>query len=236
MGRSLSTDIKVIKTCHELVFHIRQQKSVGKSIGVVPTMGALHAGHLSLVEAANESTDETVVTIFVNPTQFAAGEDLDKYPRDLEADLEKLTALGVPTVFAPATEELYPPNCSTRVLPGEIANRLEGKFRPSHFGGVATIVLKLLNLTSADQAFFGQKDFQQLMVVKRMVADLNLPTEIVACPIVREPDGLALSSRNIYLSAAEREQALSVNKTLRYVQAQIHGGQERHGHQIRRDF
>ena len=152
-------------------------------------------------------------------------------PRDLEADLEKLTAFGAPTVFAPVKEELYPSNCSTQVLPSEIANRLEGRFRPSHFVGVATIVLKLLNLTSADRAFFGQKDFQQLMVVRRMVADLNVPTEIVSCPIVREADGLALSSRNIYLSADERAKALSLNKTLKQVQTQIRRG-ERDGHAL----
>ncbi len=229
MGESLSTDIKVIQTCDAMKLHCRQQKSVGKSIGVVPTMGALHAGHLSLVAAANRATDETVVTIFVNPTQFATGEDLDKYPRDLDADLEQLRVLGVSTVFAPTDEEMYPPGCSTRVLPSEVANQLEGEFRPQHFSGVATVVLKLLNLVSADKAFFGQKDFQQLLVIKRMVADLNLPTEIVTCPIVRETDGLALSSRNIYLSADERVQALSLNRTLKHAANQIRAG-ERDGH------
>jgi pantoate--beta-alanine ligase len=231
MGEFLSTDIKVIETCDLMRLHCRQQKSAGKSLGVVPTMGALHAGHLSLVSAANHATDETIVTIFVNPTQFAPGEDLEKYPRDLAKDLEKLRALGVATVFAPTNDEMYPPGCSTRILPGAVANQLEGQFRPIHFSGVATIVLKLLNLTSADKAFFGQKDFQQLLVVKRMVADLNSPTEIVACPIVRESDGLAMSSRNIYLSADERSRALSLHRTLQHAQTRIRDG-ERDGHAL----
>lgn len=230
-SKSLSTEIKVFQTCEMMRWHCQQQKSAGKSIGIVPTMGALHAGHLSLVAAANDSTDETVVTIFVNPTQFAQGEDLAAYPRNLTADLEHLRALGVATVFAPTNEEMYPPGCSSRVMPSEVANQLEGEFRPIHFSGVATIVLKLLNVTSADRAFFGQKDFQQLQVVKRMVADLNVPTEIVTCPIIREADGLALSSRNVYLSGDERGRALTLFRTLNHAKNRILGG-ERDGYAL----
>ncbi len=223
--------IKVIKTCTELQSHVRELKSANKTIGMVPTMGALHAGHLSLVKYAIEATDETIVTIFVNPTQFAEGEDLDKYPKPFEADLEKLACLNVPTVFAPSNDEMYPPGCSTRIVPADVSQPLEGEFRPTHFGGVVTIVLKLVNLTGADKAFFGQKDFQQVMVVKQMVADLNLATEIVACPIVRESDGLALSSRNVYLSKDERVRSLALRKTLDHFKKMISQG-ERDAHAL----
>ena len=231
MGKSLSKEVNLITACDQLVSHVCRLKSAGKTIGVVPTMGALHAGHLSLVEASKAAVDETIVTIFVNPTQFAPGEDLEKYPRTLESDLEKLMGLGVETVFAPSNDEMYPKDFSTRVVPAAVAQTLEGESRPTHFGGVATIVLKLLNLTDADQAYFGQKDFQQVMVVKRMVADLNLAAKIVVCPIIREDDGLALSSRNVYLSGDERERAQALNKTLEHVRQQIDAGQ-RDGHEL----
>ena len=221
--------IKIISSCAEMHAHARATKREGKTIGVVPTMGALHEGHLSLVRFANEQTDETIVTIFVNPTQFAEGEDLDKYPRPLEDDLQKLGSLGVATVFAPSDDEMYPVGPGTTVVPPAVAQPLEGEFRPTHFSGVATVVLKLLNLTGADKAFFGQKDFQQVMVVKQMVTDLNVPAEIVACPIVREKDGLALSSRNAYLSDEERDVALALNQTLKHVKKMIKDG-ERDGH------
>lgn len=224
-GEYLATKIKVIKTCSELVAHVRQAKSAGKTIGVVPTMGALHKGHVSLAVASKEATDETIATIYVNPTQFAPGEDLDKYPRTLESDLEMLESVGVDVVFVPTNEEMYPPNCSTTVTPAMVAKPLEGEFRPTHFTGVATLVLKMLNLTSADKAFFGQKDFQQVMVVKRMVADLSVQTEIVVCPTVRDPDGMAMSSRNRYLSDDERQRGLMLSKTIKHAENQIREGE-----------
>jgi pantoate--beta-alanine ligase len=187
-------------------------------------MGALHQGHLSLVKQSLSQSDETIVTIFVNPTQFAPTDDWDQYPRPLESDLEKLHRAGVKYVFAPPSVEMYPPEFSTGVLPPEAAKKLEGEFRPSHFAGVATVVLKILNLTQADKAFFGQKDFQQALVIERMVEDLNLPTEICKCPIVRDADGLALSSRNVYLSESERAIALSLNKTLEHIEKLILSG------------
>jgi pantoate--beta-alanine ligase len=187
-------------------------------------MGALHEGHLSLVRASLENTDVTIVTIFVNPTQFAPDEDLDAYPRTLEADIAKLESCGKVVVFAPLESEMYPADATTRIVPPAIAKKLEGEFRPTHFEGVATIVLKLLNVTQADVAFFGQKDFQQVAVVKQMVRDLNVPTKIHVCPIARDSDGLAMSSRNAYLSPAEREIALSLNQTLNAVEKEIKSG------------
>jgi pantoate--beta-alanine ligase len=165
------------------------------------------------------------VTVFVNPTQFAPGEDLARYPQTLDDDIAKLKAEGVKYVFAPTRDEMYPEGFSTGVVPPAVAKRLEGEFRPTHFAGVATVVLKLLNLTQADIAFFGQKDFQQVIVVKQMVEDLNVPTEIRICDIVRDDDGLALSSRNAYLTDEQRRTALSLNQTLDHVEQQILAGQ-----------
>lgn len=188
-------------------------------------MGALHQGHLSLVRASLEMTDVTIVTIFVNPTQFAPGEDLDAYPRTLDSDIQKLeTCGGDVVVFAPLESEMYPADATTQITPPAISKKLEGEFRPAHFGGVATIVLKLLNVTRADVAFFGQKDFQQVAVVKQMVKDLNVATKIHVCPIARAEDGLALSSRNAYLSPEEREIALSINRTLDAIENEIKSG------------
>ena len=228
-------EIKVIKTCAELRTHVRALKKAKKTIGIVPTMGALHAGHLSLVERAIATTDETIVTIFVNPAQFTEREDLDNYPRTLEADCEKLTELQVSTVFAPSNEEMYPPGCTTFVEPAHESQPLEGEFRPIHFRGVATIVLKLLNLTRADKAFFGQKDFQQLLVVKKMVTDLNVDMEIISCPIVREADGLAMSSRNAHLSEEDRQQAAALSRALKHFENRIHAG-ERDAHTLVADM
>ncbi|WP_315849989.1 pantoate--beta-alanine ligase [Mariniblastus fucicola] len=197
----------------------------GKSVGCVPTMGALHEGHLSLARASVAESDVTVVTIFVNPTQFAPGEDLDKYPRRLEEDVKLLGEVGVDHVFCPEAETMYAPGSSTSVSPPKISRKLEGEFRPTHFGGVATIVLKLFNIVAPDVAYFGQKDYQQVVVVKQMVRDLNVPVEVRTCPIVRDNDGLALSSRNIYLSPEEREVALTINRTLSHVRQQILDGQ-----------
>jgi len=173
-------------------------------------MGALHEGHLSLVDAARRECDVVVTTIFVNPTQFGEGEDLDNYPRTLEADLTALAARGVELVFAPAAGGMYSADHDTTVTVGSLASEFEGRCRPEHFPGVATIVLKLFQIVPADFAFFGQKDYQQSLVVRRMVADLNVPIEIRVCPTIREDDGLAKSSRNVYLSAEERQRATCI--------------------------
>lgn len=219
----------VFTTCREIQQHALKCRQQGRRIGVVPTMGALHDGHRSLVRASLGQVDETIVTIFVNPTQFAPSEDLAKYPRPFEDDLQLLGSLGIATVFAPSEQEMYPSGSSTAVLPPMVSKVLEGENRPTHFGGVATVVLKLFQLTCADVAFFGQKDYQQVAVIRQMIADFNLPVELVACPIVREADGLALSSRNIYLSDEERQIALSLHRTLEYVEREIEAG-ERDGH------
>jgi pantoate--beta-alanine ligase len=204
---------------------VRAQKLAGRSVGFVPTMGALHAGHLSLVERSRQQCDFTVVSIFVNPKQFSPGEDFLRYPRNLDADLEKLAALDVNLVFVPADEEMYPPGYSTQVQVTGLTNIWEGAARPTHFGGVTTVVLKLFQIILADRAYFGQKDYQQSLVVRRMVADLNMPIEIVVCPTVREPDGLALSSRNQYLSAEERRQASVLSKSLRMAREMFDAGE-----------
>ena len=193
---------------------VRDAQRGGKTVGVVPTMGALHDGHLSLVRASTGACDETVVTIFVNPTQFGPGEDFGKYPRTLESDVAKLADLNVDCVFVPARDAIYTPHHSTYVEPPEVASPLEGECRPGHFRGVATIVLKLFNIIPADVAVFGQKDYQQLLVIRHMVADLNLPIRIRVEPTVREADGLAMSSRNTYLSAEQRKRALAISQAL----------------------
>ena len=194
------------------VFHA--VRGEGKRIGLVPTMGALHDGHLSLVRASREECDYTVVSIYVNPSQFAPSEDLEQYPRPLEADLDALAECETPLAFAPANEDVYPRGYATWVEVGSVAEPLEGACRPGHFRGVATIVLKLFNMVQADVAYFGQKDYQQALVIRRMVEDLDLPITIRVCPIVREPDGLAMSSRNAYLNPAERQRALVLWKSL----------------------
>jgi pantoate--beta-alanine ligase len=186
------------------------------TVGVVMTMGALHAGHESLLRAARERADSLVATIFVNPLQFGPNEDFGRYPRTLDADLEMCRAAGVDLVFAPGPEDVYPGGePMVRVNPGALGELLEGASRPGFFHGVLTVVLKLLHLTRPDVAFFGEKDYQQLTLIRRMVADLDVPVEIVGVPTVREPDGLALSSRNRYLSGAEREAALRLSEALR---------------------
>jgi pantoate--beta-alanine ligase len=182
--------------------------------GLVPTMGALHDGHRALLRAARAENDRVVMSLFVNPTQFAAGEDFDRYPRDEQRDRRIAEDEGVDEVFAPAVEEMYPPGFSTRVEPGDVADRYEGAARPGHFAGVATIVLKLLNLVRPDRVYFGQKDAQQLAVVRRMVRDLDVPVEVRAVPTQRASDGLALSSRNAYLTEEERSRAASLHRAL----------------------
>ena len=200
-------------------------RRAGKRIGFVPTMGALHEGHLSLVRAARAECDYTVVSIYVNPSQFGPSEDLAKYPRTLPADLELLAGCGTDLVFAPGNEEMYPSGHAARVEVGPVAQPLEGVCRPGHFRGVATVVLKLLNMVQPEAAYFGQKDFQQALVIRRMVADLDVPVAIRVCPIVREPDGLAMSSRNRYLSAAARQRALVLWKSLQLAGELVAQGQ-----------
>ena len=190
------------------------RRAMSGTVGLVPTMGALHQGHLSLVRAARKSCDHGIVTIFVNPTQFAPNEDLDKYPRTLEADCAQLEREGVDLLFAPAREEMYPAGETTRILVGPVADRLDGASRPGHFTGVATIVAKLFHLAAPHKAFFGQKDAAQVAVLRQMVRDLNFDLELIVEPIVRDPDGLAMSSRNRYLSAEERRQALVLSRAL----------------------
>ena len=216
---------QVVGQVAEVYRWVRQARAAGKTVGLVPTMGALHRGHLSLVEASRQQCDLTVVTIFVNPTQFTGSNDFEDYPRDIGADIKLLSEHDVDVVFVPSQEEMYPPGFSTFVSPPEVAEPLEGICRPNHFRGVATIVLKLFHAIPADVAYFGQKDYQQTLVVRRMVADLNLPLRIVVCPTVREPDGLALSSRNIYLNEQQRQQALALPLSLQMAVQCLESGQ-----------
>jgi pantoate--beta-alanine ligase len=197
----------------------------GNTIGLVPTMGALHAGHASLIRAAKDSVGFVAVSIFVNPTQFGPHEDFARYPRSFEADCALADAEGADVIFAPSVEELYPSSAATFVEVQSLSDRLDGKSRPGHFRGVATVVAKLFIAAEPDQAFFGQKDAAQVAVLRRMVADLRLATEIVVCPIVREADGLALSSRNVYLNAAERAQALTLSRAVRAAEALFASGE-----------
>ena len=206
--------IERISSKPEMRAAITEARREGKTIGLVPTMGALHDGHLSLVHAACERCDVGVVSIFVNPTQFGPGEDFERYPRPIEVDLELLAAEGIELAFTPSPDEMYAPGPSVSVDPGPLARRWEGEVRPDHFGGVATIVAKLLGIVRPDLAFFGEKDFQQLAIVKRLALDLDLGVGVVGCPIVRDPDGLALSSRNAFLSADERDNALALAAAL----------------------
>lgn len=198
----------------------------GETIGVVPTMGALHAGHLSLVEAAKAACDRVIVTIFVNPKQFNNPEDLANYPRTEHQDAEKLAPFGVDAIYVPDPDQIYPEGYATNVsVSGSITDVMEGPFRPGHFDGVATVVAKLFLQTSADKAFFGQKDYQQLMVVTRMARDLDIPIDVVGCPTVRETSGLAMSSRNLHLSDAALAKAAVLNATMRQAAAGAAEGQ-----------
>ncbi len=200
----------------------------GNIVGLVPTMGALHAGHASLIRAARAACTHVAVSLFVNPTQFGPGEDYARYPRTFEADCALAEAEGADVLFAPSVEELYPNGpVSMFVDVPDLSDRLDGASRPGHFRGVATVVAKLLIAAEPDRAFFGQKDAAQVAVVRRMVADLGLATEIVACPIVRDADGLALSSRNAYLSSAERAQALTLSRAVHRVESLVAGGERR---------
>ena len=210
----------------------RLRRELRGSVGLVPTMGALHDGHLSLVRAARAGNDTVAASIFVNPAQFGPGEDLAKYPRNLAGDLARLEAEGVDLVFAPEAASVYPPGFQTWVVPGPLAEPLEGARRPGHFRGVLTVVSKLFHVIEPDRAYFGQKDAQQAILLRRMAADLDLPVGIVVCPIVRDRDGLALSSRNEYLTPEERRAAPVLFRSLRAVSA-AWGAGERRGERLR---
>ena len=197
----------------------------GKRLGLVPTMGALHEGHLSLVRKSKSQCDLTVVSIFVNPLQFGPTEDFSKYPRTLERDAAILQELGVDWLFVPAVAEMYPQGAKTSVEVADLSARLDGGSRPGHFRGVSTVVCKLFEIVRPDRAFFGQKDAAQVAVLRKMVRDLDMDVEIVVCPLVREPDGLAMSSRNAYLNPGQRQQALVLSRSLNQVKSAIDGGE-----------
>lgn len=206
--------MRTLRTIEELRAELAEARRMGRTIGLVPTMGAFHAGHVSLMERARRETDVVVVSLFVNPTQFGPGEDLAGYPRDERRDAAIAQEAGVDVLFAPAPAEIYPQGFQTTVRVGRLAESLEGAHRPGHFDGVTTVVTKLLNIVQPDTAFFGQKDAQQALIVRRVVRDLDIPARIEVCPTVREPDGLAMSSRNAYLEPAERERAVALRRAL----------------------
>lgn len=218
-------DVVLVEEPDALRLHLARARQEGARIGVVPTMGALHAGHLSLVETARTDCDVVVVTIFVNPMQFGPHEDFDRYPRPLEADLNLCREKGVELVFHPSRETLYPPGFDTAVEVGELSKSWEGRHRPGHFRGVTTVVLKLLNIAQPDIAYFGRKDYQQQAIIRRMCQDLHVPTEIRTCPTIRDADGLALSSRNQYLSSEERRSALSLSQSLNLAREKVLAGE-----------
>jgi pantoate--beta-alanine ligase len=217
--------LKVFSTIDEMRAASRAVRRGGKRLGFVPTMGALHEGHLSLVRAARAASDVVAASIFVNPTQFGPNEDLARYPRSFERDCGLLAHEGAEFVFAPSVEEMYPAGAVTWVTVDELSGKLDGRSRPGHFRGVTTVVSKLFHIVEPDQAFFGQKDAAQVAVIRRMVRDLNLAVEIVVCPIVREADGLAMSSRNAYLSPDERKRALVLHGSLMSVQQLLGAGE-----------
>ena len=219
--------MEILRTVEALRGWSRAIRMQDETVGLVPTMGALHAGHASLIRAAAEQCGHAAVTIFLNPTQFGPHEDFDRYPRTFEADCMLAEREGARVVFAPPVEEMYPAGAVTFVDVEGIGDRLDGKSRPGHFRGVATVVAKLLIAAEADKAFFGQKDAAQVVVLRRMVRDLRIGTELVVCPIVREADGLALSSRNVYLSPEERRQALALSRAVRRVEALVAAGERR---------
>jgi pantoate--beta-alanine ligase len=216
--------METIRTIDWMKEKSREARFEQRVIGFVPTMGALHAGHLALVERARRECSPVYASIFLNPAQFAAHEDLAKYPRPLEADTEKLAATRVDGLFLPQAAHIYPPGFSTYVQVDGLGDRLEGRMRPGHFRGVATVVLKLFEIVQPHYAYFGRKDAQQVRIVQQMVRDLNLDTEIVVCPVVREPDGLAMSSRNAYLSGEERKAATVLSRALSQAEKEIAAG------------
>jgi pantoate--beta-alanine ligase len=216
--------MRISKTIAETRAAVRELRAAGRTVGLVPTMGALHAGHVSLVRAARKQCDAVVVSLFVNPTQFGPNEDFAKYPRTWDSDCALLEREGVDLIFAPGAEEMYPVGASTFVEVEGVSDRLDGASRPGHFRGVATVVAKLFHIVAPDKAFFGQKDAAQVAVLRKVVRDLNFDLELVVCPTVREADGLALSSRNRYLSAEERGQALVLSRALQRVEERIAQG------------
>lgn len=226
IARKQDQGLVVLRTISDLRAWRERLRAAGKTLAMVPTMGALHDGHLELVRQGFEKADAVLASIFVNPTQFAPHEDLDAYPRTWDADLEKLTALGTQAIFYPSVSEMYPDGFVTNVSVGGVSGPLEGAHRPGHFDGVATVVSKLLLMALPDAALFGEKDWQQLQVIKRMTADLNIPVEICGVPIVRDENGLALSSRNAYLSAEQYKIACALNKTLFAMAEKIRAGQD----------
>jgi pantoate--beta-alanine ligase len=214
----------ILKHPTEIQSRVRERRYLRQSVGVVPTMGALHDGHLSLVKTARAECDFVITTIFVNPLQFGPNEDLDQYPRALQTDLDMCRAAGADLAFIPTADDMYCAGSSTTVTVAGLSGILEGACRQTHFDGVTTVVAKLLNITLPDRAYFGQKDYQQQLIIRRMVQDLNWPLSIVTCPIVREPDGLAMSSRNQYLRPHERERALLLNRILDHAARQAADG------------
>jgi pantoate--beta-alanine ligase len=219
--------MEVIESISEMKNLVKEWKRQGLSIGFVPTMGYLHEGHLALVRRVKELSDRVVVSIFVNPIQFAPGEDYQRYPRDLERDKALLEEEGVDVLFVPTAQEMYPPGFQTYVEVKELSSGLCGRYRPGHFVGVATVVLKLFNIVQPDIAVFGEKDYQQLKVIQRMVQDLNLDVKIIPHPTVREVDGLAMSSRNTYLSPEERKSAIALYKALNLAEELVNQGEKR---------
>ena len=220
--------MKVISDIKEMTSFSKKQTEKGKIIGFIPTMGYLHDGHLSLVKKAKEECDVVIVSIFVNPTQFGPKEDLAAYPRDLKRDLGLLEPISVDVVLNPEAKDMYPSGYNTYVnIDGDLTKKLCGAFRPVHFKGVTTIVAKLFNIVLPDKAYFGQKDAQQCVVIKKMVKDLNIPVEVIALPAVREQDGLAMSSRNIYLTPEERKTAPAIYKSLLTAKKMIEGGERK---------
>jgi len=225
----------ILHTVRETQEYVISAKNEGKSVGFVPTMGFFHEGHLSLMRRARSENDIVVVSIFVNPTQFGPGEDFEQYPRDMSRDVRMAEDIGVDVIFNPSVEEMYPAGYSSYVDIKHVTERWEGEFRPGHFKGVATVVLKLFNIVPAHRAYFGCKDYQQLKVVERMVRDLNIPIDIVPMPTVREDDGLAMSSRNTYLTQEERKAALILCRSLNYAKDLLEQG-VRDGDELRRQI
>ncbi len=218
--------MQILRTIEEVRDWVRARRAEGRAIHFVPTMGYFHEGHLSLMRRAKADNGAVIISIFVNPLQFGPHEDYERYPRDFERDRHMAESVGVDALFYPEVREMYPPGFQTEVRVKQLSQPLCGRSRPGHFEGVATVVLKLFNIVTPDRAYFGEKDYQQLRVIQQMVRDLNLPIEIVPCPIVREADGLAMSSRNVYLSPGERQAATVLYRSLLWAREQVQAGEQ----------